>query len=112
MIIIAIALAAVVAFMVSKFTETDSLEEPDYIGLARTGNEPAVRVVHADNGLDWYRDFRIGGTCTVTLNGQSYPTAVGTPVRGNDVLGCQDGEELKVIHQDSNSATVIYEFKF
>jgi hypothetical protein len=110
LIIVAVALALSVALFGQRLTdEADDQSIPD-IGFVT--ESPTVRVVHAQDGLDWFEHFRFGGSCDPTLNGQPFPTATGRPVMAGDRLGCDLGERLSIMSAPSFGNALLYEVEF
>src|SRR5205085_2804616 len=94
MIFIGIAVAGTIWYMANKIKSNANSEnrgvhvtfQRDSTGL------PNVKVTKVSpTNLDWVTDLAIRGTCSPTLNGATFPTATGTPVRAGDVLGCSSG---------------------
>jgi flagellin-like protein len=99
MVAITVVLAAVVFVLVSNLGDT-SESAPD-ISFSADESDNEIRVVKAENGLDW-ADFDITGSCTL-------PTGT---VEAGDVIDCADSanENIVIRHVETNS--VVYEHEF
>ena len=108
MVIIAVALA-VSLFFFGKIL-SDRGEEQALVSLRKDTAATSVQVVHVGEELDWAEDVAVGGTCDPVLNGAAMPTTAGTRMRAGDVLDCDSGESLRLVHLADNK--ILYETTF
>jgi hypothetical protein len=113
--LIVTAIAGSIWFMLDRVKDEAEIEDSPEIGFALVANEPAVRIIQAPadpDELDWAEDLVLGGTCTPTLNGMAYPTGPGTPVRANDVLGCDWGDTLLISSSEKQGGKLLFRHTF
>lgn len=108
MVIIAVALAVSLFFFGKILSERG--EDQALVSLRKDAAATSVQVVHVGEELDWAQDIALSGTCDPTLNGGAMPTAAGTPVKAGDVLDCDSGESLRIVHLVDNK--ILYETTF
>ncbi|MFA5944715.1 MAG: hypothetical protein WC876_09640, partial [Candidatus Thermoplasmatota archaeon] len=78
-------------------------EEPQ-IGFLQNLNTRELKVIRAEQGIDWNVDLAVGGTCVnLLLNGVAFPPPPGTYVSPGDVLsGCESEETLRITTLPNN----------
>ena len=105
-------LAAGIFVAVRILSDGDSTTPPPELAFARDPEGPSLRVVRADSGLDWFDDVIVDGSCSPTLNGAAFPTAVGREIRAGDVLDCQTGQDLVIASSQANGNGLLYQIDF
>lgn len=113
-IVIAVALAATVLFMVNRVADRDIEDAPD-IGFEVDETQNTLRVSKTpagDEALDWHDDLRLSGSCTPTLNGGAFPSASGVMVTPGDLLECPDGTNLTISSSPSLGDAVLIRASF
>lgn len=108
MITIAVALAVSLFFFGKILSEQG--EEKSLVSFRKDASATSVQVVHVGEELDWADDIAISGTCTPTLNGGPMPSGPGTRVAAGDVLDCDSGESLRLVHVADNK--ILYDTTF
>lgn len=110
LIVIAIALAATVLFLVNRIVD-EQPEPAPLIGFDQDDSADQARVVTAEEGLQWDHLVMLG-SCDPLLNGNPYPPAPGTLVAPGDVLTCASGETLLVASDGEHGGALLLDVRF